>query len=79
MLNERALSPDAFLEEGGGGGGEDRALFSRGMLRCWRWAAYLGTAGPYPRRRNSSRLAFTFIRTDDVPEGFEWFEVRSGR
>jgi hypothetical protein len=72
--NELALPPDRFLEEGGGDC-EDWALFTCGMLRYWGWDAYLGTAGPHRRRRNSSGHAFTFVRVDEVPEGFAWFEV----
>ena len=75
--NERALAPDVFLEEGGGDC-EDWALFTCGMLRYWGWDAYLGTAGPQHRRRNSIGHAFTFIKTDEVPGGFEWFELYSG-
>lgn len=75
--NERALRPDVFLEEGGGDC-EDWALFTCGMLRYWGWDAYLGTAGPQHRRRNSIGHAFTFIKTDEVPGGFEWFELYSG-
>jgi len=68
-INERALRPDEFLEEGGGDC-EDFALFTAGLLFFWNYEACIGILDT-----GDSSHAVTLVLVDTLPRNFKGYYI----